>query len=394
MPLCLCGKSMFHDLPKLTEKRGQSMKGKIKLGIAGCGFGGTQTMYAPILRLLEKGAVTALMDPNPQALDFMRQNYGDFDCYEDYADFLANADIDAVLVASPVHLHEEQVILAARAGKHILCEKPMAPTIEACDRMLEAATSRNVTLMIGFVKRFDKSLQLAHDLIKTGRLGKLFHIRAEVSWNHDLSPLGFNWRQSRRALGGVFQDNASHIVDLCRWWAGEVETVSGHVKILRPDWEVETQAHAALRHENGVVSTIHVSNVSQKPMTEYFLLEGDKAALELQFGPAMKYSSPEPFSVRLWEGGARQTDMTLFNQANLDQELRERGPYRRQVDHFCEAILEKKAPWIDGWAGRKAIEAVNAVYLSSWQDMTIKLPLDGSGDLDGFFRALQMRDES
>ena len=365
------------------------MKDKVKLGIAGCGFAGTQTMYAPILRLLEKGRVTALMDPDQGALDFMTRRYGDFDCYHDYGEFLAKADIDAVLVASPVFLHEEQVVQAAGAGKHILCEKPMAPTIEACDRMRQAAETNNVTLMIGFVKRFDKSLKLARDLIREGRLGELFHIRAEVSWCHDLSPLGFNWRQSLRALGGVFQDNASHIVDLCRWWAGEVQSVGGQARILRPDWEVETQAHAALRHESGIVSTIHVSNVSQKPMTEYFLLEGTKAALELRFGPAMKYSSPEPFSVRLWERGQTQTDLTLFNYANLDQELRERGPYKRQVDHFCESILQSKAPAIDGLAGRKAIEVVNAVYLSSWLDKTIRLPLSGSGDLERIFREMR-----
>ncbi len=365
------------------------MEKKVKLGIAGCGFAGTQTMYAPILRLLEKGRVTALMDPDRHALDFMTRNYGDFDCYEDYGEFLARADIDAVLVASPVHLHEEQVLQAAQAGKHILCEKPMAPAIEACDRMRQAAQTNDVRLMIGFVKRFDKSLQLAQDLVQAGRLGQLFHIRAEASWSHDLSPLGFNWRQSRRALGGVFQDNASHIVDLCRWWAGEVQSVSGHALILRPDWEVETHAHATLRHENDILSTIHVSNVSQKPMTEYFLLEGTEAALELRFGPAMKYSSPEPYSIRLWERGAKQTDLTLFNFGNLDQELRERGPYKRQLEHFCEAILENKKPWIDGLAGRKAIEAVNAVYLASWQDKTIQLPLTGSGDLERIFREMR-----
>ncbi len=367
------------------------MNDKVKLGIAGCGFAGTQTMYAPILRLLEYGRVTALMDPDKQALDFMTQHYGDFDCYRDYGEFLAEADIDAVLIASPVYLHEEQAIQAAQAGKHILCEKPMAPTIEACDRVRKVAERRDVTLMIGFVKRFDKSLQLARDLIRAGRLGQLFHIRAEVSWCHDLSPLDVNWRQSLRALGGIFQDNASHIVDLCRWWAGEVQSVSGQALILRPDWEVETQAHATLRHETGVVSTIHVSNVSQKPMTEYFLLEGTEAALELHFGPAMKYSSPEPFSARLWERGQKQTDLTIFNYGNLDQELRERGPYKRQVDHFCQSILDGKTPWIDGLTGRRAIEVVNAVYLSSWQDKTIRLPLSDSGDLERIFREMRMQ---
>ncbi|MDE2777445.1 MAG: hypothetical protein OXI77_16060 [Chloroflexota bacterium] len=81
------------------------------------------------------------------------------------------------------------------------------------------------------------------------------------------------------------------------------------------------------------------------------LMAPDQQALELRFGPAMKYSSPEPFSVRLWERGQKQTDLTMFNYGNLDQELRERGPYKRQVDHFCESILERKAPQIDGLTG-------------------------------------------
>ena len=86
-----------------------------------------------------------------------------------------------------------------------------------------------------------------------------------------------------------------------------------------------------------------------------------------------------------------QTDLTLFNYGNLDRELRERGPYERQIDHFCESILENRAPWIDGLAGRKAIEVVNAVYLASWQDKTIKLPLSVSGDLERIFREMRMQ---
>lgn len=368
------------------------MSRKVRLGIAGCGFAGTRAIYAPILRLLEKGQVVALMDPDRDALSFMTRHYGDFDCYTDYDFFLADAGVDAVIIASPVFLHEEQTIKAARAGKHVLCEKPMAPTIEACDRMLLAAEEHGVKLMVAFVRRFDKSLQMARNLMEEGKLGELFHIRAEVSWCHDKSPLGYNWRQSIRTLGGVFQDNASHIVDLCRWWAGEVDTVSAEVRLIRPDWAVETHSHATLRHRNGIISTIHTSNVSHKPAREYFLLEGTKASLEIEFGPALKYCSPEPFLVHLWEQGIQRTDLTLYNDINLDKELREWGMYKRQVDHFCECILADKSPWIDGTAGRKAMEVVNAVYLSAWQGEKVKLPLTGSGDLEWAFRAMGERE--
>jgi UDP-N-acetyl-2-amino-2-deoxyglucuronate dehydrogenase len=366
------------------------MKDKIKLGIAGCGFGGTQTMYAPILRLLEKATVTALMDPDQAALDFMTANYGTFDCYRDYDEFLVKADMDAVLIVSPVFLHAEQVIRAARTGRHILCEKPMAPTIEDCDRMLRAVDENGVTLMIGFARRFDKSLQLIHTLLDQGRLGQLFHIHAETSWCHDHSPLGFNWRQSRQTLGGIFQDNATHIIDLCRLWAGEIMTVSGEALILRSDWEVDTHTHAALRHSSGVVTTIHVSNVSHRPTLEYFLIEGTEAALVVESGPFPKYCSPEPFHVHLWEQGQHRTDLTLYNHINLDHELRENNMYKRQVDHFCQCLLENRSPWVGGIDGRKTIEVVNAVYLSSAQNQTITLPLDSSAGLEQAFDQMRL----
>lgn len=364
------------------------MSDQIRIGIVGCGFAGTQTMYAPILRLLEKGRVTALMDPDTRALDFMVQNYGAFDCYSDYDLFLERAAIDAVLIATPVFLHEPQVIAAARAGKHILCEKPMAPTIEACDRMIAAARAANVKLMIGFVRRFDKGIELASQMVAAGELGDLVHIRSETSWCHDNSPLGLNWRQSRRTLGGVFQDNASHSIDLAREWAGEIKSVSGHIRRIRPDWEVETHAHATLQHTNGVITTIHVSNVSHKPTTEYYLIEGTRAALEVEFSPLAKYSSTDPFLMYRWEQSTRRTELTIPNYGNLDRELRERGMYKRQLDDFCESILDDRLPRVDGSAGRKATEVIDAVYLSAWSDSTIQLPLASSENLERVFAAL------
>src|SRR5712692_6586477 len=109
------------------------MPNKIKIGLAGCGPKGAQVMYAPILRFLQAGHVTALMDPDPAALNYMRAYCPDAVVFTEYDTFLAQADIEAVIVASPVYLHCEQVVKAAGAGKHILCEKPMARTIGECD---------------------------------------------------------------------------------------------------------------------------------------------------------------------------------------------------------------------------------------------------------------------
>ena len=346
-------------------------------------------MYAPILRLLEKGTVTALMDPDQGRWTFMTQNYGDFDCYDDYGRFLAQADIDAVLVASPVYLHEEQVI-QRRERANTSVRKPMAPTLRPATVCVKPPRRTMLTLMIGFVKRFDKSLQLAQDLIQAGRLGRSFISALEVSWCHDLSPLGFNWRQSLRALGGIFQDNASHIVDLCRWWLARFKVSAGRRRFL--DRIGKSKRRLMPPCGMRMASFLpFMSAMYRKTDDGVFSLRGQRSGA----GAALWSRNEVQLAGTVFRPslGARpkQTDLTLFNYGNLDRELRERGPYKRQVDHFCEAILENKAPWIDGLTGRKAIEVVNAVYLASWQDTTIKLPLSASGDIERIFREMRMQ---
>ena len=359
----------------------QTHEAGVRLGLVGCGPAGPQAMYAPILPLLEHGRVVALCDPDDKALDFMASRYGPFDCYHDLDTMLAAAEIDAVIVASPVFLHARHAAQCAGAGKHVLCEKPLAATMAECDAIAAAAASSAVLLMPAHVRRFDKSIELAGRLVREGRLGRLFHIDVETSWCHDLSPLGRNWRQSRLTLGGIFQDNGCHAIDLCRLWAGDIVSVSGEARILRADWEVDTCAWAVLRHRDGVVSTLAMSNMSQRPMVERYLLEGTEASLEIAFGPAAKYSSPEPFAITLWEGGKRSTDLTLYNLGNVDEEQRVHGMYRRQIDAFCAAILARDHPPVGAADGRAAVEAINALYVATAEGRSVTLPLAAQPDL-------------
>ncbi|HID95420.1 MAG TPA: Gfo/Idh/MocA family oxidoreductase [Candidatus Latescibacteria bacterium] len=156
-----------------------SAQEKVRLGIAGCGA--TRVMFGVILRLVENGVLVAAMDPEVQRAEEMRKKYGARQVFADYDEFLDKADIDAVIIGSPVYLHAEQVVKAAEAGKHILCEKPMARTIGECDLMLEACRKHGVKLMVGLMKRFDKSMQYAAELIRNGTLGEVVQIISDWS---------------------------------------------------------------------------------------------------------------------------------------------------------------------------------------------------------------------
>ncbi len=360
------------------------MDTRVKLGIVGCGPKGAQVMYAPILRFLEKGAVTALMDPDPSALDTMRAVCPGAATYTSYDQFLQQADIDAVIIATPVHLHSSQAQQAAAAHKHVLCEKPMARTTAECDAMITACRDANVTLMLAFMKRFDKSFRLAKQLIDSGELGKVFQVRCEFAW-HIPDEGDEGWRAKRVTWGGMFQDHGSHTIDLCRWWLGDVDTVYADVQIIRPEREVEDMAAAILRHSGGAVSIHQVTGATHKPLREYYLIDGDKGSLEMQYGPAWSYTAAAPFQMTLYQGGNRSRDVTPYNLPNLDDELHAHSHYLLEIEAFCESILTRTPPPSAGLDGRKAIEAINAAYLSSWRRETIHLPLTETPDLNDYF---------
>jgi|YNPNPStandDraft_1061719.scaffolds.fasta_scaffold02051_8 UDP-N-acetyl-2-amino-2-deoxyglucuronate dehydrogenase len=364
------------------------MASQVKIGIAGCGPAGTQVMFAPILRHLQNGRVTALMDPDPAALAYMRRYCPDAATFSDYDEFLARADMDAVLVASPVYVHCEQVVKAARAGKHVLCEKPLARTVGECDAMIQACREAGVVFMVAFMKRFDKSFRRAKELIEAGELGEVFLIRCDWSWP-TVHPGSSGWRVRLLTWGGIFQDHGSHTIDLCRWWIGDVETVSGEIRIVHADREVEDTAIATLRHVGGGISLHQMTAATHKPLIEYYLLDGTRASLEIQYGPGWSYISTEPFRMTLYQKGRTTHDLTLYNQPNLDDEQRAHGRYLKELEHFCDCVLNGTPPLTPGEDGRAAIMAINAVFLSSWRGEKIRLPLLEEPDLEAGFRAMR-----
>jgi predicted dehydrogenase len=364
------------------------MTDKVKIGLAGCGPKGAQVMYAPILRLLQAGHITALMDPDPVALEYMQAYCPDAAMFTDYDTFLAQADIEAVIVATPVYLHCQQVVKAARARKHILCEKPMARILDECDAMIAACRAAGVLLMVGFMKRFDTSFRLAWQMVEAGELGEVFEVRCEFEWHiPDAGDEG--WRAKRVTWGGMLQDHGSHTIDLCRWWLGDIESVSAEVRIVRPEREVEDLAIATLRHRNGALSTHHVTGVTHKALREYYLLEGTRASLELAFGPAWSYTATAPFRMTLYKNGNTTRDVTPGSEPNLDDELRAHSHYLREIEHFCQCVQRQAEPDTTGVDGRKAIEVINAAYVSAWRREKVRLPLQQPLDLEAFFRSQQ-----
>ena len=149
---------------------------------------------------------------------------------ENYRDLLASDGVDAILVCVPTHLHEEVVLAAAQAGKHIFCQKPMALTVEQCVRMTEAAEAKDLVLQVGFMLRFTPPFAEVKESIESGEIGDLIAIRSAVfGWLPN-----DEWFYDPQRGGGVLIDTIIHSFDLFRWYAGDVDTLfaSGGAYVL------------------------------------------------------------------------------------------------------------------------------------------------------------------
>lgn len=359
---------------------------KIRLALVGCG-NTMNFMYGPVLPYLKNAEVVAAVDPDPARLRWVKARHGVPLLFRDVATMLQKAGVDGVIIGSPQFFHKEQVLRCAQAGKHVLCEKPMARNIGECDAMIKACRENKVILMSAFMKRFDKSFMLAKRMIDSGRLGKVFQI--EVRWNW-FYPGKRGWRGGRAAGGGIFADGGSHTVDVCRFWVGDVATVSGEIGIISENCENEDQAAALLRHKNGVISYHTMTRLSHERQYETYKIFGAKATLTLTCLPGRGSSSTtEPFNMTLYQGGKTQADLTRYNALILQEEIRRHNPYLKELEHFCDCIRTGRKPLVTGEDGRQAVEVINAVYLSSYRREKIRLPLAESPDLERLFEKIK-----
>jgi myo-inositol 2-dehydrogenase/D-chiro-inositol 1-dehydrogenase len=163
-------------------------------------------------------SLVAACSPIGEELDWARKTLAVESAYKDYADLLADKNVDAVFIVTPNTLHPQQIIEALRAGKHVFCEKPLSMVLEECLAVeAEAAKHPNLKVMIGFVRRFDASYQDAHTSIASGAIGRPFLVRSQTTDQND--PSGF-FVKFAPTSGGIFVDMSVHDIDIARWLLG------------------------------------------------------------------------------------------------------------------------------------------------------------------------------
>jgi 1,5-anhydro-D-fructose reductase (1,5-anhydro-D-mannitol-forming) len=212
--------------------------------------------FAPAIARARGNTLVAVLGSTARKARAFADRHGLEAGYADLAAFLAHPGLDAVWVASPPDLHREQAVAAARAGKHVLCEKPMAVTVADCRAMVRAAAAAGCALHLGFNNRVHPVLgPLVRDAA-AGRFGTLLAAHAQLY--HPYAEAPPRWRQSRRRSGGwAIGDVGTHLLDLLRWvMQAEARTVRGH--LTNHCWGLATDdhAHVSVTFRNGAIGTM------------------------------------------------------------------------------------------------------------------------------------------
>ncbi len=278
---------------------------------------------------------------------------------------LDGARVDAVCITTPTFTHAEIAVAAAWAGKHVLCEKPMALTLAEADRMIEAAASSGVVLQIGFMRRFDPAFREARQLVADGRIGKPMVIRS-LTRGPGLPP---RWAWDPRRSNGMLAEVNSHDFDTVRWMAGsEVARVYAETSAAkRPDLLREfpgfyDSAVVTLRMVDGALAMIDGGcpvDYGYDARLEVLGTEGVLQVGELR-GSAVLLCTRE--------SGVQSTPFASWRD-------RFREAYVAEAAHFIRCIRAEEQPLATGLDGRKALEATLAANLSSRLGAPVVLPL-------------------
>jgi predicted dehydrogenase len=239
--------------------------GVAMLGYAFMGKAHSRALLA--LRHLEvplKPELVSISGRSREPLEQARRAWGWVDAVTDWREQVADDRVGLFDNGGPNVVHAEPTIAAARAGKHVVCEKPLGLTAEESYGMWQEAERAGVHHLCGFNYRFVPAVRLARELLEAGELGEVVHFRARYlqswGWEADESV----WRFDRAQAGtGAIGDLGTHIIDIARYLVGEIAAVSARVRTIVPNRQVDDHFVATIEFENGVVGTLEASRLAR-----------------------------------------------------------------------------------------------------------------------------------
>lgn len=316
----------------------------LKIGLIGCG--GIARAHADgWLTIGNKAVITAVSDVVETSAQAMAQRFGGASIYTDYRRLIEDPDVQAVDICLPHHLHRDAIVAAARAGKHVICEKPLCLSLDDAEDIAGAVRSTGVTMMCAHNQLFDPAVQKAREMLAEGALGKVFMVRTCDCFRHTKPLTEWGWRAAAKTMGGgCLIDTGYHPSYLLLNLAGQepvqVSAVGGryHISTL----EGEDSAMVIVRFADGAMGEVLTSWAWDWPDGAWqFQVIGEKGQL---FGRGRKLL----FKPHGWQPASI--------------ELPARNGFAAELEHFADCIAEGKEPVNTHVHGTQVLKLILGAY--------------------------------
>lgn len=354
------------------------MSQTVRVGIIGVG-GVARGAHIPGYQKLPGVEIVAVSDLLLDRAQEVAQSIGpNTKAYADYREMLANENLDAVSVCTPNAFHKDPTIAALEAGAHVLCEKPIATSVAEGEEMIATARRTGKILTIGLMSRFSSSAQVIRRFAEAGHLGEVYYARAQYLRRRGIPDWGVFHIQEKSG-GGALIDIGVHVLDLAMWLMGSPKPVAvsgaaftkfgnrpdhvhrGGRKLRFPpeEFDVDDNAFATVRFDNGALLTLEVSWASEIPTNVHGIqLFGDR-------------------------GGASSSPLALHTQMNgtlvdiTPQDIGDVQPHHAEIEHFIACVRGEREIIVKPEEALEVQRVLDAIYESTRTGREVRLDKEG-----------------
>jgi len=330
----------------------------INFGLLGCGR--ISKRHSDLLggHHVDQASLAGVCDPNRARADTLASKFK-VPAYYEIDELLSQKEIDAVAVLTPSGMHPAHVIACARAGKHVVVEKPMALRLQDADDMIRACDEAGVKLFVVKQNRFNVPVVKAREALEAGRFGKLILGTVRVRWCRDQAYYDQDgWRGTWAYDGGVLTNQASHHVDMLEWFFGDVVSVHARAITALAKIETEDTAIATLKFRSGALGIIEATTAARPTDLEGSLsILGEKGTVEIA-GFAVN-------QIRHWRFvDELASDKDVVEKFSVNPPNVYGFGHQAYYQHVIDCLINQRAALVDGLQGRKSLELISALYES------------------------------
>ncbi len=328
----------------------------IKFGIIGCGT--VAHFHAKAIATVNGARLLGVADTYFEGARRFADTYG-VRAYETTDQMLGDGEIDAVCICTPSGFHADVAIKAIKAKKHVIIEKPLAVTVDDCDRIICAAEEEGVTAGVITQYRFSGAVRRLKELVSDGKLGKIISAELIMKYNRTQEYYdNSSWRGTWKLDGGSLMNQGIHGVDALLYVMGEPDSVYGYARTLTHRMEAEDTACAVVEFKNGALGSIHSTTSIYRGYPRNLVISGTLGTVSIKDDRIELVDVESIESVK--DAPPSYSGTGYANAADIDI-----SGHIFQISDFAEAIREQREPVITLREAKKDVVFINAVYESS-----------------------------